>query len=103
MSLTATKNNKIKKSTKKVISRKYIRVPVDAKVDRLLKVIQEDNPLFTETDAILYVLGKSIKEQYRDKFIDNDIFDWIRTAHKDTPEYTQDEIFDILRKNQLMK
>ena len=70
MSLTATKNNKIKQVVKKVISRKYIRVPVDAKVDRLLKVIQEDNPLFTETDAILYVLGKSIKEQYRDKFIE---------------------------------
>ncbi len=70
MSPTATKNNKIKQVVKKVISRKYIRVPVDAKVDRLLKVIQEDNPLFTETDAILYVLGKSIKEQYRDKFIE---------------------------------
>ena len=71
MSLTATKNNKIKQVIKKAVSRKYIRVPVDAKVDRLLKIIQEDNPLFTETDAILYVLGKSIKEQYRDRFIES--------------------------------
>jgi uracil-DNA glycosylase len=44
----------------------------------------------------------SVYKRKRDNEYVADILDWVRKAHKDTPEYSEDEIFEILRKNDLM-
>jgi hypothetical protein len=52
---------KTKTPTKKF---NYLRVPLDDNFNNGLQLILNDNPFFSQADAVKYVLGKYIKQNY---------------------------------------
>lgn len=88
------------KSVKKPKIQKFLRLPVDEKTDRLIQDIIAENPFFTPLDAIRFILGKFIKQGNQRKSLV--YFSKLKELHSDTPKLSEDQIFQILEKNNLM-
>ena len=88
------------KSLKKPKIQKFLRLPVDEKTDRLIQDIIAENPFFTSLDAVRFVLGKFINQSSKRKSLA--YFSKLKEIHIDTPKLSEDEIFEILEKNNLM-
>ena len=84
---------------------KYIRIPVDDSTIYLLEEIKRENPFFSDVDSVRYILGKFAVQNNlqanRQKLMMS--FEELKAMHKDTPKHTEEEIFQILRDNQVMK
>ena len=96
------------KTTKKTSSKitKFIRVPIDEKTEALIKQILEENPLFSQLDAIRSIIGKQIMVESKSKRYKArvDFVSWIRGMenHRTGELLTEDEQFHILKDNDLM-
>jgi|GEM_PF-4409089 len=88
------------KSVKKPKIQKFLRLPVDEKTDRLIQDIIAENPFFTPLDAVRFILGKYIKQSNQRKSLV--YFSKLKELHSDTPKLSEDQIFQILEKNNLM-
>lgn len=99
---------KVAQKTKRVVKAssgvKYIRIPVDENTIFLLEEIKRENPFFSDVDSVRYILGKfAIQNNIqanRQKLMMN--FEELKALHKNTPKYSEDEIFQILRDNDVM-
>ena len=98
MSIATITKNTIKKP--KPI--RYLRLPVDLKTQMYINQIKRQNPYFSEVDVVFYMMGKYIVNNSNPLNESTNIFDRLREIHKDTPEMTEDEIFQILKDNDLM-
>jgi hypothetical protein len=99
-------NSTIKqKAASKQSSVRYVRLPVDQSIDLLISKIQSENPFFSELDCIRYIMGKFATQnnyniQTKTKL--KQTFDNLVKIHSKTPKMSEQEIFDILQKNDLM-
>jgi hypothetical protein len=91
-----------KNTTKKLNPIKYLRLPVDLKTQMYINQIKRQNPYFSDVDVVFYMMGKYIVNNNSPLNESINIFDRLREIHKDTPEMTEDEIFQILKDNDLM-
>ena len=98
MSIATITKNTIKKP--KPI--KYLRLPIDLNTQLCIDKVKQENPLFSDADVMYYTLGKYVvtEKGYIKKPLD--ILDRIKFLNKDQPELSEDEIFQILKDNDLM-
>jgi hypothetical protein len=106
MSTTSLKSSKkpIAKTSKKIT--KFIRVPIDEKTDALINEILRENPLFSQLDAIRYIIGKQIifesqSKRYKARV---DFVNWLRSLDDQRVGeiLSEDEQFQLLKDNDLM-
>jgi hypothetical protein len=94
-----TNTTKTKKITKPA---KYIRLLIDSKTQLCIDEVKRENPLFSDADVLYYTLGKYVVTDKGYVKKPDDIFERIRFLNKDEPELSEDEIFQILKDNDLM-
>jgi len=101
---TKVKTTKTKKPSSKIT--KFIRVPIDEKTEALIKQILEENPLFSQLDAIKFIIGKQILDvaranRYKAKA---ELVEFLKSleSRRQGPTLTEDEEFAILKENGLM-
>jgi len=89
--MTKSASIKLKKQSK------YIRLPLDENISKLIALVQSENPFFTELDVIRYILGRYVTQNqnshYRDKFLN-----WLDTnvGQKQLPKMSEEQIFQTL-------
>jgi hypothetical protein len=96
---TQVKTQNTKKVTKPV---KYLRLPIDFKTQICIDKVKQENPLFSDADVMFYTLGKYVVTEKGYIKKPSNILDRIEFLNKDEPELTEDEIFQILKDNDLM-
>jgi hypothetical protein len=99
---TQAKSQNSKKVTKPV---KYLRLPIDFKTQGLINQVKLENPFFSDVDAIFYMAGKyaitnrGYLERPKPNFRIGKI---LQEVNKDEQELTEDQMFQILKDNNLM-
>jgi hypothetical protein len=97
-----TKPNTIKKLSKPV---KYLRLPIDTKTQNLIDQVKLENPFFSDVDAVFYMAGKYAvtNRGYQEKSKSNfRIGEILREVNQNQTELTEDQMFQILKDNELM-
>jgi hypothetical protein len=91
-----------KNTTKKLNPIKYLRLPIDFKTRLCIDKVKQENPLFSDADVMYYTLGKYFVTEKGYIKKPSNILDRIKFLNKDQPELSEDEIFQILKDNDLM-
>jgi hypothetical protein len=90
----------IAKKTKPI---KYLRLTIDTKTQSFIDQVKFKNPLFSDADVLYYTLGKYIVTdkgyQAKSNFRIGEI---LREVNQSQTELTEDQIFQILKDNDLM-
>jgi hypothetical protein len=97
---TLEKSEITKKLSKPV---KYLRLPVDLKTQMYINQVKRENPYFSDVDVVFYMMGKYIVNTgFINKPSNVRIGEILNEVNPNQSNLSEDEIFQILKDNNLM-